>query len=108
MSIPFDDEKQAYADEKRGEGISVSAAHPKEVEQYLADKDHELAVTTEGEHGTKRALVSTVVQGPVAENGDCLWHIRPKWHIHPNGVLTLSDVAAVVSTHKSPLFLGQC
>lgn len=38
--------------------VVVTDAYPTDVERHLEEKDHHLAITNEGDHGTKRALVS--------------------------------------------------
>lgn len=51
-------EKIAYHDEKDPDGIYVREAYPdNEVDRMLAERDDDLAHATEGDHGTKRALV---------------------------------------------------
>lgn len=59
MATHYDD-KQFYAtDEKSSDpNIAVTDAYPSEIERHLDERDHELAVTSEGDHGTKRSLVS--------------------------------------------------
>lgn len=48
-----------YKDHKDAHGAYVREAYPTgEVDRALVDREEELAHTTEGEHGTKRALVS--------------------------------------------------
>lgn len=52
-------EKVPYYDEKDPDGVYVRPAYgDNAVDRMMADRDEELAHATEGDHGTKRALVS--------------------------------------------------
>lgn len=63
MPMPIMDEKlgDSYkGDTRPPSDIYVSAAYPeeKDVHDHLQQKDEDLAVTTVGDHGTHRVLVS--------------------------------------------------
>lgn len=62
-------EKMTVYDEKDPDDVYVRPAYPaNEVDRVLVDRDEDLAHATEGDHGTKRALVSNLGRGVEAHS----------------------------------------